>query len=406
MSLRCLSVIAAFAQPAVAINSKLFQDYDAAMTISVQERQYAMLYGKKKLGADLILNQEPASLLRGLTAREAGEAAALSEEGYSTVANMRSKEAMDAFADRLLKQEGLEVTDVDMLNRVLPFYNGECAKQSFDALRQELSGATSEHGCKKAWVKKTSPAQEGTSLLAKASVVVTPQGGDVAPLDEDGYQAVVALKNNEEMKKFIRRLSQSHGLNVMNEGGLSGFAPYYSGVCATQTFQALVTELKSVQPVVEATSVSYELQPGEDIDHLKERIAAATGLWLNQIDIASDDGNGLDAAQMKTALAYKLSVEENRINVINDAGAPVQAPADAAQPDEQASQVAPVEAQGTTRVVVTITSANGVSVVDALKALGSDSSSGVAMNGDPVTMVASIPKPESCGGGWVAPHQN
>eukprot|EP00928_Gymnodinium_smaydae_P091193 TRINITY_DN748_c0_g1_i1.p1 TRINITY_DN748_c0_g1~~TRINITY_DN748_c0_g1_i1.p1 ORF type:complete len:432 (-),score=86.17 TRINITY_DN748_c0_g1_i1:201-1496(-) len=430
VSLRSLSLIAAVAQPAVGINNKLFNEVNAGMTLAVQEQQYAILFDERELGASLISSSaQKENSLEGLSAKEAGERATLNEEGYSAVADLRSKEAMDAFAARLIQQDGLEVGDVDTLNRVLPFYNGDCAKQSFDALRLELNEATSPHGCKKAWMKRKSSSSKSVknsvSLLEEPSAFVKPQNGDVAPLNQDGYLAVSLLKNNEEMKTYIRRLSKKLGLTVMNEGGLSGFAPYYSGVCARRSYKALVKELRSVQPVVKATSISYELQPGEDVDQLKQRIAAATGLPVDQIDVGFDDGKPLDAVQMRTALATKIGVEEGRVNVMkvnstvqdSPIPAPVSLVSQSAQPaphpTEQGSQSAPqlespapqVEPQQEKRtVVVTVTATNGISVEDALTKLASNSSAGLTLKSNPVTMTASIPKPESCGGGWVAPH--
>eukprot|EP00928_Gymnodinium_smaydae_P028648 TRINITY_DN217_c0_g1_i10.p1 TRINITY_DN217_c0_g1~~TRINITY_DN217_c0_g1_i10.p1 ORF type:complete len:418 (-),score=130.00 TRINITY_DN217_c0_g1_i10:167-1420(-) len=417
MSLRCFSVLAAVAQPAVGIQSNFFSEEESAagLAVSVQMRQYALMHSEEGLTDRLFDHPKPSNLVVGQSARRLGESASLNEDGYNAVASLRSAEAMEAFAERLLKEDGLKVQDAKMLRKVMPFYNGECAKQSMKALRNELHEATVAHGCPAPWVTKSSSMSKKINLLEqKPSKNVKPLHGDVAPLNQDGYLAVVALKSDAEMKKFIRRISKAEGLSVMNEGGLSGFAKYYSGVCAKQSYKALVKELKSVQPVVKSTSISYELQPDEDLDDLKKRIAAATGLDVDQIDVGSgDDGATPDETNMKKALAAKLSIDEERVRVMKPDTAQQSAKATPAAPavaagaakEAQAPAKPAVAAKKTTKtVVVTVTSADGVSVEDALKKVARESSKGMNVNHEPVTMRASIPKPESCGGGWVAPH--
>lgn len=51
-----------------------------------------------------------------------------------------------------------------------------------------------------------------------------------APLTDEGYLAVASLTWVEGMKMYIRRVIASKGWKVKDEGGLSGFAPWYCGV--------------------------------------------------------------------------------------------------------------------------------------------------------------------------------
>merc|ERR1711904_233805 len=51
-----------------------------------------------------------------------------------------------------------------------------------------------------------------------------------ASLTEDGYLVVASLTWLEGMKMYIRRVIASKGWKVKDEGGLSGFAPWYCGV--------------------------------------------------------------------------------------------------------------------------------------------------------------------------------
>jgi len=52
--------------------------------------------------------------------------------------------------------------------------------------------------------------------------------GRTIPLDDDGYEDVAESCCYDDMKDFIRRLATEMELNVCSEGGLSGFAPFFS----------------------------------------------------------------------------------------------------------------------------------------------------------------------------------
>eukprot|EP00928_Gymnodinium_smaydae_P092194 TRINITY_DN75_c0_g3_i2.p1 TRINITY_DN75_c0_g3~~TRINITY_DN75_c0_g3_i2.p1 ORF type:complete len:478 (-),score=102.82 TRINITY_DN75_c0_g3_i2:136-1569(-) len=319
---RSLIALAAVAPSALALNSRLIalesETIEQRMELAVQLRQYAMHMSREESMEDV---QKPSTLLaHGSTAANLGKAASLTEDGYKSVARLGNQEAMQAYAEKLLAEDGLHVKDAGMLQRVMPFYSGECATQSLVALRRELHEATVPHGCHAAWVgKKESSAKKSLSLLArKPRAAVHPLKGDEAPLDESGYLAVVALKDNSEMKKFIRRTAKAHGLEIMNQGGLSGFARYYSGVCASQSFAALVNELRSVQSAVRTTSVSYNAPAEEAVDEHKitERIAAATGLTKAQIHVKTGTSKLPNATQVKQLVATESGVEEDRVTVL------------------------------------------------------------------------------------------
>lgn len=61
--------------------------------------------------------------------------------------------------------------------------------------------------------------------------------------DEHGYQSVVALKSNEAMKAYIRQALDRQHRSVLDEGALSGFTQYYSGVISSQSWERLQQEL-------------------------------------------------------------------------------------------------------------------------------------------------------------------
>lgn len=66
-----------------------------------------------------------------------------------------------------------------------------------------------------------------------------------ADLSEAGYQALVASGNTEDMGVFARRVVVQEGLEILDEGALSGMLPYYSGECKVQSYADLVEEVHS-----------------------------------------------------------------------------------------------------------------------------------------------------------------
>eukprot|EP00928_Gymnodinium_smaydae_P092191 TRINITY_DN75_c0_g1_i1.p1 TRINITY_DN75_c0_g1~~TRINITY_DN75_c0_g1_i1.p1 ORF type:complete len:455 (-),score=106.00 TRINITY_DN75_c0_g1_i1:168-1532(-) len=449
---RSLLALAAAAPSALALNSRLValesETVDQRIELAVQMRQYAMHMSH----AERTEEAKPATLLAHGYASSLGESASLTETGYSSVAALRNQEAMQSYAEKLLEQDGLQVKDKGMLQRVMPFYSGECATQSLVALRRELHEATKPHGCHAAWVgTKANSTKKPLSLLAKKpAFAVHPLHGDVAPLNEAGYQAVVALKSNEEMKKFIRRASKENGLQILHSGGLAGFARYYSGVCASQSYAALVKELKSVQHLLRTTSVSYNAPADEAVDEqeIKGRIAANTGLKQSQIHVKTGTSRLPNTTQVQQLVASNAGVEQDRVTVMQTGGKvahheepkkhEVEHVSHASSPKavlasghkhekpehKHKASKAPTLKHGAGHVsahkpetakaaeaphprtvrsyVVTVTSGmHDAPVEDLLKGLTSKMD--LKVNGVPATMVASVAQAKRCGGGWVAP---
>jgi hypothetical protein len=99
--------------------------------------------------------------------------------------------------------------------------------------------------------------------------------GAAASLDEKGYLAVAKLKNQKQMQIFINRIIDDRGLYLVDEGGLKGFVPYYSGAKATQTFKALNEEIdkalqKKKKGWVSDKDMMSLLTSGADFDMTQE----------------------------------------------------------------------------------------------------------------------------------------
>lgn len=80
---------------------------------------------------------------------------------------------------------------------------------------------------------------EDTSRLASS----TNPSGAAAPLDEVGYSAVADRCCQAEMREFMKRQALNLNLDVCDEAGLIGMAPYHSCEKGPQTFADLTSNL-------------------------------------------------------------------------------------------------------------------------------------------------------------------
>lgn len=156
----------------------------------------------------------------------------LTEDDYQAVAGMRSDDMMKVFVRKLLESTNREIRDESELSGFVPHYSGTIAVQSLDRMLSELQTVN--------WVVPVPAASRNSHV----------RGGRGAPLTEEGYQLVAALRNDEYMKVFIRRLARVTGHWVQDEGALSGFVPHYSGTLAVQSIDKLKEELKAAPWVV------------------------------------------------------------------------------------------------------------------------------------------------------------
>merc|ERR1719191_1580708 len=91
------------------------------------------------------------------------------------------------------------------------------------------------------------PAAEQQALVLlqnRAQVQKSDVLGSTAPLTEEGYQQVAALKSNKEMKAFAHRVLKSEARYVTNAGELTGAIHHYSGRMDVQDLATLKAELR------------------------------------------------------------------------------------------------------------------------------------------------------------------
>lgn len=212
-------------------------------------------------------------------------AALMGEEGYQSMLDTSNKDQMRSYFHRVAAVEGLRITNEKTLSGVLPWYTGECAVQSHAALVAELQRGTQAKQCKAPWVARVtaSLAQINASVASPSDhrayahsaeplstwhwaaeleaslaalqaelhhlqqeVQETELISAHAPLNETGYELVAAENSTVEMMAFVRRVVAQQGMRLNDERPLGGLAMYYSGQCATQSYDRLVKELQRV----------------------------------------------------------------------------------------------------------------------------------------------------------------
>lgn len=168
---------------------------------------------------ELTLNKE--RLAKSDSAISIAWTASLDESGYRKVAAHNSNPEMETFIRRTAVKHDIPVNMPGALAGMARYFSGDISTQSYNALVQDL--------------------KRHRDLLAKTEFEVSGAG---APLTEVGYQLVAQRRNNADMESFIRRVAEKRGIVINLSGGVSGIAPYYSGIVQVRSFHDLVEDLE------------------------------------------------------------------------------------------------------------------------------------------------------------------
>jgi len=156
-----------------------------------------------------------------------GEAAHLTEEGYGEVSRECSHPEMYLFAERVIKDLGLELCDTGSLEGTVKYHTCDDS-QSLKKLKEDLQKGTSEQ-C--AWVSQPGSCRD----------VV----GKSAALTEDGYAAVSKTCCQLDMEQFAERVVAELGFEICNLGGLSGILRHHNCENGVQTLAKLREDVHS-----------------------------------------------------------------------------------------------------------------------------------------------------------------
>lgn len=134
-----------------------------------------------------------------------------------------------------------------------------------------------------------------------------------APLNEAGYQRVALLKNDGDMKTFIKRILAKLGYDVTDEGQLSGFSSYYSGTQAVQQYDKLEKELQVVpwvqkHPAKAQPVKAVEAKAALAKTHAKKAHAAGSN---SKTAAAVATTSGANSKKMAAAVATTTGANRN-----------------------------------------------------------------------------------------------
>jgi len=259
-----------------------------------------------------------------------GASSPLNEVGLSAVSSLRDNHEMEKFVSRVaLEMMDLEVTDKQQLSGMVPFYNGLKGKKGFDVLLNELEAVKTanntwlnlrhkslEHSgedcmpkCEKAglcdWCghgnaccKKGGESSPDVCKGAMSEFktekheCVAIATGQTATMDWKGYAAVVALKNDTQMERFVRRKAAKLDMTVKSDQALRGFVPFFSGTKGNRPFGALEVEMKRV-----AHKTNGWLSPRGSTAPLNEegyQMVAGLGSSLEMVEFAHRVANDMN----------------------------------------------------------------------------------------------------------------
>lgn len=251
---------------------------------------YSGVKGGRTYGALKQELQKIANLPNGWCAHKASSAR-LSHSGFASVLDFKDNDETATFVRRLIAAElDARVNDEKAFKEFLRWYNGDKGTGSFEVMVEQLHNAVNQ---KKPWLKVMHsplknegkdcwdachgqighcdwcglgnaccpPTERSKGPQACKGVVLgnrknldedaylcgTPIVAATVPLNEDGYSAVVRLKNGTHMERFIRRVADKLDMIVKNDKGLDVLVPFYSGEKKdARTYAKLETELKGI----------------------------------------------------------------------------------------------------------------------------------------------------------------
>jgi len=90
--------------------------------------------------------------------------------------------------------------------------------------------------------------RSGVSLLEKKPISLASGKSDgqlaqTATLNDAGYKSIAKLRSYSVMEAYMKRVIKKLGFTIVQDGGLEGIIPFYSGQKTTQNFGAMTREL-------------------------------------------------------------------------------------------------------------------------------------------------------------------
>jgi len=174
-----------------------------------------------------------------------GASAALSQTGFALVQALKDKVQMEVFVRRVIDKYNASIIDEGGLAGILPFYAALSGLAGILPFYAELTGA------------KEPVYSDLVYELVTATWLYGFQDCSKVTLDEDGYNAIADMEDDDQMRGFIRRVILAHGgkaargeanlgrVVLHDDESFSSMAPEYSGTSSRKSYAALLQELRS-----------------------------------------------------------------------------------------------------------------------------------------------------------------
>jgi hypothetical protein len=155
-----------------------------------------------------------------------GSTATLDNEGLRSILGLHSRHQVANFVRRLAKEMDMKIVKEDDFREYVASVDNQ---QDVNTLRGTLEYQSSQP-C--GWVTRRNQA-------------LHVNGGN-APLTEDGYIQVAAMRNSFEMFRLARRVIESEGFFLADKGALEGMLGYYTCEKGVQSLDKMREELRGV----------------------------------------------------------------------------------------------------------------------------------------------------------------
>jgi DNA repair exonuclease SbcCD ATPase subunit len=135
------------------------------------------------------------------------------------------------------------------------------------------------------------------------------QLAQTATLNDAGYKSIAKLRSYSVMEAYMKRVIKKLGFTIVQDGGLEGLIPFYSGQKTTQNFGAMTRELLelSKKPGSWLAPDNGESSPDDSANSANE--AGPTSLEGDDAE-DSDDESGINQQVLNLANMTNISLQQ------------------------------------------------------------------------------------------------
>jgi len=159
--------------------------------------------------------------------------------------------------------------------------------------------------------------RSGVSLLEKKPISLASGKSDgqlaqTATLNDAGYKSIAKLRSYSVMEAYMKRVIKKLGFTIVQDGGLEGIIPFYSGQKTTQNFGAMTRELLelSKKPGSWLAPDNGESSNNNDDSANSANEAGPTSLEGDDDAEDTDDESGINQQVLNLANMTNISLQQ------------------------------------------------------------------------------------------------